>query len=73
MALNRTLLGQTSELDDVALGEAIRLIAAHHTAVTTTATLRHALLVDVAVHHLSMFLYVMLAVLASGRVRNRQK
>ena len=57
MAMNRTLLGQASELDDVALGKAISLIAAHHAAVATTATLRHALLIDVAVHHLSVFLY----------------
>ena len=55
--MNRTLLGQPSELDDVALGKAISLIAAHHTAVATTATLRHALLIDVAVHHLSVLLY----------------
>ena len=57
MAMNRTLLGQPSELDDVALSKAIGLIAAHHTTVATTATLRHALLIDVAVHHLSVLLY----------------
>ena len=56
MALHGTLLGQSSELDDVALGKAISLIAAHHTAVATTASLRHALLIDVAVHHLGFFL-----------------
>ena len=57
MAMNRALLGHTCELDDVALGNAIRMIAAHHTTVATAATLSHALLIDVAVHHLSLLLH----------------
>ena len=57
MAMNRALFGHTCELDDIALGNAIRMIAAHHTAVATTASLSHALLIDVAIHHLSLFLH----------------
>lgn len=56
MAMYGALLGHTCELDDVALGNAIRMIAAHHTTVATTASLSHALLIDVAVHHLSLLL-----------------